>query len=349
MINSNQKANNFSKSYRRNSCLPEERLQIERLINCGLVPDTETNVGEDIIQGLTQTPKTLPPKYFYDDLGSELFEQICELPEYYPTRTETRILQQNAQKIAQITGACELVELGSGSSTKTRLLLNAYEAAGYPLRYLPIDVSAGILESSAKQLLLDYPSLQVLGLVSTYELALQQLKSAQLPTRMLFFLGSTLGNLNPQECNSFFSQITAALQVGEYFLLGIDLQKPKELLEAAYNDQKGVTAEFNLNMLRHLNRRFEGNFDLNQFEHLAFYNEQMHQIEMHLRSLKAQTVRLEALDLTVIFEPEETIMTEISRKFNLSLIQKDLQAKGLKPIQAWTDEKQWFGLILCQV
>jgi dimethylhistidine N-methyltransferase len=232
---------------------------------------------------------------------------------------------------------------------KTRLLLNAYEAAGYPLRYLPIDVSAGILESSAKQLLLDYPSLQVLGLVSTYELALQQLKSAQLPTRMLFFLGSTLGNLNPQECNSFFSQITAALQVGEYFLLGIDLQKPKELLEAAYNDQKGVTAEFNLNMLRHLNRRFEGNFDLNQFEHLAFYNEQMHQIEMHLRSLKAQTVRLEALDLTVIFEPEETIMTEISRKFNLSLIQKDLQAKGLKPIQAWTDEKQWFGLILCQV
>lgn len=349
MLNSNQNAKSFSKSFRKNSCLQEGRLQIERLINSSLAQKTETNTGEDIIQGLTQTPKTLPPKYFYDDLGSELFEQICELTEYYPTRTETSILQQNAQKIAQVTGACELVELGSGSSTKTRLLLNAYEAAGYPLRYLPIDVSAGILESSAKQLLLDYPSLQVYGLVSTYELALQQLKAAQLPTRMIFFLGSTLGNLTPQECDIFFSQITAALQVGQYFLLGIDLQKPKQLLEAAYNDRKGVTAEFNLNILRHLNRRFAGNFDLNQFEHWAFYNEQMHQIEMHLRSLKLQTVRLEELDLTVSFEPGETIMTEISRKFNLNLIQKDLQAKGLKPIQAWTDEKQWFGVILCQV
>jgi L-histidine N-alpha-methyltransferase len=349
VINSNQKTKSFSKSYRKNSYLQAGRLQIERLINCDLVSDTETNAGKEIIQGLTQTPKTLPPKYFYDDLGSKLFEQICELSEYYPTRTETRILQQNADQIAQITGACELVELGSGSSTKTRLLLNAYQTAGYPLRYLPIDVSAGILENSAEQLLLDYPLLQVFGLVSTYELALQQLAPAQLPTRMIFFLGSTLGNLNAQECDIFFSQITSALQVGEYFLLGIDLQKPKHLLEAAYNDQKGVTAEFNLNILRHLNRRFQGNFDLSQFEHWAFYNEKMQQIEMHLRSLKSQSVCLEKLDLTVSFEPRETIMTEISRKFNLSLIQKDLQAKGLNPIQVWTDEKQWFGLILCQV
>lgn len=349
MINSNQKAKSSSKTYHKNSYLPEGRLQIERLINLDLVSDTATNAGKDIIQGLTQTPKTLPPKYFYDDFGSKLFEQICELPEYYPTRTETRILQQNAAQIAQITGSCELVELGSGSSTKTRLLLNAYQAAGYPLRYLPIDVSAGILESSAEQLLLEYPSLQVFGLVSTYELALQKLAPAQLSTRMLFFLGSTLGNLNEQECDIFFSQITSALEVGEYFLLGIDLQKPKHFLEAAYNDQKGVTAEFNLNILRHLNRRFQGNFDLNQFEHWAFYNEKMHQIEMHLRSLKSQNVRLEALDLTICFELGETIMTEISRKFNLTLIQQDLQAKGLKPIQVWTDEKQWFGLILCQV
>ena len=349
MINPNQNVKVFSKPYNKNNCLQEGRLQIEHLTNCSLVADTETNVGEDIIQGLTQTPKTLPPKYFYDDLGSELFEQICELSEYYPTRTETKILQQNAHKIAQITGACELVELGSGSSTKTRLLLNAYEAADYPLRYLPIDVSAGILESSAEQLLLDYPSLQVFGLVSTYELALQQLKTAQLPTRMIFFLGSTLGNLNHQECEIFFSQVTDALKVGEYFLLGIDLQKSRQLLEAAYNDHQGVTAEFNLNMLRHLNRRFGGNFELKQFEHWAFYNEQRDQIEMHLRSLKSQTVRLESLDLTVDFEPGETIMTEISRKFNLSLIQQDLQAKGLKPIQVWTDEKQWFGVILCQV
>jgi L-histidine Nalpha-methyltransferase len=349
VINSNQNAKSFGKSQHGKICLQEGRLQIERLINGSLVADTATDAGEEIIQGLTQTPKTLPPKYFYDDLGSELFEQICELSEYYPTRTETKILQLNADKIAQITGACELVELGSGSSTKTRLLLNAYESADYPLRYLPIDVSAGILESSAEQLLLDYPSLQVFGLVSTYELALQKLAPAQLPTRMIFFLGSTLGNLNTQDCDIFFSQITTALQVGEYFLLGIDLQKSKHLLEAAYNDRKGVTAEFNINILRHLNRRFQGNFDLKQFEHWAFYNEQIHQVEMHLRSLKSQTVRLEALDLTVSFEPEETIMTEISRKFDLDLIQQDLQAKGLKTIEVWTDEKQWFGVILCQV
>jgi dimethylhistidine N-methyltransferase len=334
--------------YRKQPSPHEKRLQIERLVNLSAPSDAETIAGTDVIQGLTQTPKTLPPKYFYNDRGSQLFEQICELPEYYPTRTEAVILRQYAGEIAQLTGSCELVELGSGSSTKTRLLLDAYEALGYPLRYLPIDVSAGILESSAQQLLADYPSLKVHGLISTYESALQQLKPSQLPSRMIFFLGSTLGNLNPQECDIFFSQIKAALNIGEYFLLGIDLQKSKQLLEAAYNDSQGVTAEFNINVLEHLNQRFEGNFDTQSFEHWAFYNDQLHQIEMHLRSLKAQTVRLEALDLTVKFDTDETIMTEISRKFDLGVMQQELQAKGLKPLQVWTDPKQWFGLILCQ-
>lgn len=347
MRNLNQSVTSISQSYRKHS-LQEGRLKIKRLVNLSTASERETNAGNDVIQGLTQTPKTLPPRYFYDDRGSELFEEICELPEYYPTRTEAAILQQYASEIAQLTGACELVELGSGSSTKTRLLLDAYEGLGYPLRYLPIDVSAGILESSAEQLLFDYPLLQVQGLVSTYELALQHLTPTQLPSRMIFFLGSTLGNLNSQECEIFFSQIKAALEVGEYFLLGIDLQKPKHLLEAAYNDSQGVTAEFNLNMLKHLNKHFQGNFDTNLFEHWAFYNEQLHQIEMHLRSLKTHSVRLESLDLTVDFQASETIMTEISRKFNLELMKQELQAKNLKPIQAWTDQKQWFGLILCQ-
>lgn len=347
MRNLKQSVTSVSQSYRKHP-LQEERLKIKRLINLSRSSEVETNAGSDVIQGLTKTPKTLPPRYFYDDRGSELFEEICELPEYYPTRTEAAILQQYASEIAQLTGACELVELGSGSSTKTRLLLDAYESLGYPLRYLPIDVSAGILESSAEKLLFDYPSLHIQGLVSTYELALQQLTPTQLPTRMIFFLGSTLGNLNPQECDIFLSQITAALKVGEYFLLGIDLQKSKHLLEAAYNDSQGVTAEFNLNMLTHLNKRFQGNFDTSLFEHWAFYNEQLHQIEMHLRSLKANSVRLDALDLTLDFEAGETIMTEISRKFNLDLMKQELQAKNLKPIQSWTDSNQWFGLILCQ-
>ncbi len=345
MSNLNQSAASLSEAYRRHPFLQDGRLKLEQLLDLGASSDA----GSDVIQGLTQTPKTLPPKYFYDDRGSELFEKICELPEYYPTRTEAVILRQYADEIARITGACELVELGSGSSTKTRLLLDAYEDLGYPLRYIPIDVSAGILESSAQQLLADYSSLQVLGLVSTYELALQKLIPTQLPTRMIFFLGSTLGNLKPQECDVFFSQITAALEVGEYFLLGVDLQKPKQVLEAAYNDSQGVTAQFNLNILNHLNRRFQGNFDTRLFEHWAFYNEQLHQIEMHLRSLKAQTVRLEALDLTVNFEVGETIMTEISRKFDLNVMQQELQSKNLKPLQVWTDPKEWFGLILCQL
>lgn len=345
MNNFHQSTASASKDYRIQPFSQEERLKLKQLVNFS----TSSDAGSDVIQGLTRTPKTLPPKYFYDDRGSELFEKICELPEYYPTRTEAIILHQYADEIARITGACELVELGSGSSTKTRLLLDAYENLGYPLRYLPIDVSAGILESSAQQLLADYPSLQVLGLVSTYELALQQLIPTQLPTRMIFFLGSTLGNLNHQECDVFFSQITAALNVGEYFLLGVDLQKPKHLLEAAYNDSQGVTAEFNLNILNHLNQRFQGSFDTKLFEHQAFYNEQLHQIEMHLRSLKKQSVRLDTLDLTVDFAADETIMTEISRKFDLNIVQQELLAKNLKPLQVWTDAKQWFGLILCQI
>jgi L-histidine N-alpha-methyltransferase len=347
--NPTQSAFGVSRAAHQHQSAQRGRLQIQHLNNLNLSSDGGTNADSDVIQGLTQTPKSLPPKYFYDDRGSVLFEQICELPEYYPTRTEAAILRQYAGEIAQITGPCELVELGSGSSTKTRLLLDAYNASDYPLRYVPIDVSAGILEDSAKQLLADYSSLQVQGLVSTYELALQQLAPTPLPSRMIFFLGSTIGNLNSQECDVFFSQIQAALKVGEYFLLGVDLQKPKPLLEEAYNDSQGVTAEFNLNMLEHLNRRFEGNFDTNLFEHWAFYNDELNQIEMHLRCLKMHTVELKALDLMVQFEAGETMMTEISRKFDLDVMQKELQEKGLKPIKVWSDPKQWFGVILCQI
>jgi dimethylhistidine N-methyltransferase len=327
----------------------EKRLQIEHLLSPVALSPNQLTDGSDVVKGLTQTPKSLSARYFYDDRGSKLFEQICGLPEYYLTRTETAILQECAREIARMTGPCELVELGSGSSTKTRILLNAYNQLGYPLRYLPIDVSAGILESSARQLLVDYPSLQVHAIVSTYELALEQLIPTQLPSRMICFIGSTLGNLTPHECDDFLSQITAALHLGEYFLLGIDLQKPKRVLEAAYNDSQGITAAFNLNMLHHLNWRFQANFDTQMFEHWAFYNETQHQIEMHLRSRQSQVVQLRQLDLTVEFETSETILTEISRKFNLNKMQQELTCRGLVPLQVWTDPKQWFGLLLCQL
>jgi dimethylhistidine N-methyltransferase len=329
------------------SSLLENRLRLERLIDPSGTSATEIANAADVVAGLTKTPKTLPPKYFYDDRGSQLFEQICDLPEYYPTRTEAAILRQYAPEIAKLTGNCEIVELGSGSSTKTRILLDAYHDSDSPLHYVPVDVSGGILESSARELLVDYPSLQVHGLVSTYELALEQLPT-YLPSRTICFLGSSLGNLNPEECDIFFSQIVEAMQPEDYFLLGMDLHKSKAILEPAYNDAQGVTAAFNLNMLQHLNWRFDGNFNPEFFEHRAFYNEEKRRIEMHLHCLRSHAVRLRGLDLTVDFEAGESILTEISRKFDIERMQSYLQQKQLAPVQSWTDENGWFGLLLCQ-
>ena len=321
------------------------RLKIDYLRNSN--SPLEEDGGADVVHGLSRSPKTVPPKYFYDDRGSQLFEQICDLPEYYLTRTETAILQQYAGAIAQHTGACELVELGSGSSTKTRLLLEAYQAQNYPLCYRPIDVSAGILESSAQSLLQTYDQLKIHALVGTYDQALQTLSAAYLPQRMICFLGSSLGNLSPEECDRFFDQVRLALRSGGYFLLGVDLHKSTDQLEAAYNDSQGITAAFNLNLLQHLNQRFNGNFDLAQFEHFAFYNTKLHQIEMHLRSLKSQIIHLQTLNLTVEMAAGETIRSEISRKFDGATLRSQLDSKGLRPLKVWMDANEWFGLLLC--
>ncbi|NJK42063.1 MAG: L-histidine N(alpha)-methyltransferase [Acaryochloridaceae cyanobacterium SU_2_1] len=335
------------------------RLKITELLASPPPQTLVEPLSTDLLRGLTQTPKTLPARYFYDDLGSQLFEQICDLPEYYLTRTETEILRRCAPEIAHRTGACELVELGSGSSTKTRLLLDAYTTAGWSIQYCPIDVSGGILQESAEALLQVYSDLHIHGFVGTYELALASLPQTHTQPRMICFLGSTLGNLNSHECQVFFAQLRQALQPGEFLLLGVDLQKPIPQLEAAYNDSQGITAAFNLNSLRHLNWRFQANFNLAQFEHWAFYNSQAHQIEMHLKSLCTQTVDLLALDQSIEFTAGETIRTEISRKFDLEVLQEQLcqpeeenssqtLAKHLAPIQVWTDPQNWFGLLLCQ-
>ncbi|MBE9061342.1 L-histidine N(alpha)-methyltransferase [cf. Phormidesmis sp. LEGE 11477] len=304
--------------------------------------------GQDVVIGLSSNPRYLPPKYFYDQQGSQLFEQICELPEYYPTRTETAILRENGRAIAQATGPCEIVELGSGSSTKTRILLDAYQQAGYPLRYLPIDVSDTMLTETAEKLLQEYPQLSIHAIASTYEPALKALPKKQLPARMIAFLGSTIGNLLPEECDKFLASTSETLEAGDYFLLGIDLQKEISILEAAYDDSKGVTAAFNLNMLQHLNQRFRGNFDLENFSHVAKYNKQESQVEMYLESMMAQTVRLEDLDLTVAFEKGDRILSEISRKLNLQEMSSVLSRHKLTIVNNFTDTKQWFGLLLYQ-
>ena len=324
----------------------KRRLEINYLSDSNL--DNNYDDGQDVIQGLTKNQKTLPARYFYDAKGSQLFEDICELPEYYPTRTEASILEQYATEIAQKTGHCELVELGSGSSTKTRLLLDAYQNNQDPIHYLPIDVSRSILEESSKKLLQDYPSLKIRGQVGTYIQALNNLPLSIFSKKMIFFLGSSLGNFTPQQCDRFFAQIKQVLNPGDYFLLGIDLQKPVDILEAAYNDSQGVTAEFNLNMLSHLNWRFGGNFDLSLFEHEAIYNRSENQIEMHLHCQKNHSVSLEKLDLMVEFKAGESILTEISRKFSLQQMKEYLAKMGLNHLQSWSDVQQWFGLVLWQ-
>jgi dimethylhistidine N-methyltransferase len=313
--------------------------------------------GDDVIQGLTKSPKSLPPKYFYDDIGSELFEQICDLPEYYPTRTEAWILNQYADEIAATTGSCELVELGSGSSTKTHYLLSAYQKAANSstgsvpdtFSYIPIDVSGGILKTTVLHLQEKYPDLCLEGLLGTYEEALLYLGKNHGRSRMIFFLGSSIGNFTHAESNDFLNKVSHALTQGDYFLLGIDLQKPKEILEAAYNDAQEVTAAFNLNMLAHLNWRFQGDFDLDLFTHQAIYNEVDHQIEMYLHARSQHQVSLDILDLKLKFQAGESILTEISRKFDLEKIQVQLRSQGLETVKIWTDPQKMFGLVLCQV
>lgn len=302
--------------------------------------------GSDVVAGLSADPKTLPARYFYDDHGSVLFERITRLPEYYPTRTEFALLERYARDIAVLTGPCELLELGSGSARKTRTLLDAYNQKELPLRYLPVDVSAGIVKDSSRGLIDAYPGLDVWALVGTYEQALAELPPRTLDSRMAIFLGSTLGNFEPQETAAFLDRIHAALPQGAYFLVGLDLQKPVDILEAAYNDSAGVTAAFNLNMLAHLNARFDGDFRLGRFSHEAIYNRRDHQIEMHLESLADQTVTLAGLDFQAAFAGGETVRTEISRKFNLPDVVETFAAHGFARAHHWTDENDWYGLVL---
>jgi L-histidine N-alpha-methyltransferase len=327
----------------------QKLLQIEYLATAATGQNIVRDDGKDVIEGLTKTPKSLPSKYFYDQQGSQLFEEICQLPEYYPTRTEAAILQEYAPEIVAYTGACELIELGSGSSTKTRLLLDAYYQQQKSSKYVPIDVSETILQASAIELQKEYPNLPIKGLIGTYEQALAYCQNPSYNTRMIFFLGSSIGNFSATECDKFLEKIATVLKPGDYFLLGIDLQKPSAILEAAYNDAQGVTAAFNLNMLSHLNWRFQADFNLDLFSHKAIYNQDQSQIEMYLICQKTHPVHLKKLGLTVNFQASESILTEISRKFNLETMQKDLESKGLKPLKVFTDSGNLFGLILCQL
>ncbi|MER6630761.1 L-histidine N(alpha)-methyltransferase [Streptomyces sp. NPDC000987] len=302
---------------------------------------TEAALRADVQHGLTATPKTLPPKWFYDAHGSELFEQITELPEYYPTRAEREILLARSAEIAAATGARTLVELGSGSSDKTRHLIDALTG----LRtYVPVDVSESALTQAGHALVAEHPALDVHALIADFTARLD-LPETPGP-RLLAFLGGTIGNLLPAERAAFLASVRALLSPGDVLLLGTDLVKDERVLVRAYDDAAGVTAAFNKNVLTVVNRELGADFDPGAFDHVALWDAENEWIEMRLRSRRAQTVKVPALDLAVDFAAGEELRTEVSAKFRKEGVRAELGAAGLELSHWWTDGEGRFALSL---
>lgn len=308
--------------------------------------DVVRALRSDVLTGLTATPKTLPPKWFYDARGSELFEQITTLPEYYPTRAEREILTDRANEIAALTGAHTLVELGSGSSEKTLLLLDALRRGETLREIVALDVSESALASSVETLRTAYAPATVHGVVGDFTRHLALLPG-DMP-RMVAFLGGTIGNLVPTERAKFLSSVRDNLQAGEWLLLGTDLVKDPATLVQAYDDAAGVTAEFNRNVLHVLNRELDADFDVPAFTHVARWDEQEEWIEMRLRATRAMEVHVRALDLTVPFAEGEELHTEVSSKFRPARVASELADAGFAVTKWWTDKESRFGVSLSQ-
>ena len=305
------------------------------------------SLAEDVRKGLTKSPKELPPKYFYDARGSKLFEEICELPEYYPTRTEHSILTRTADSIIEECQPATLIEFGPGNANKSRLLLDAMARGGILQRYIPIDLSEDFLREVLTIFGNAYPKLSVHGLIGDFQ------QRVSIPPdegrRLVIFLGGTIGNLTPGETHAFLRNVASMLGPGDRFLLGTDLVKDVEQLERAYNDSAGVTAAFNLNILSVINQNLGADFDLDRFEHFAFYNHGESRIEMHLVARQAHKVWIREIDLIVPFEKGESIRTEISCKYTWSMVEAMLNRAGFRLCRWETDEKSLFGLSLSQL
>ena len=314
-------------------------------IHTYLAETDERALADDVLDGLTRPFKELPPKHFYDARGAELFDRICDLPEYYPTRTERAILEARADEIVELTGAAEIVELGSGTAAKTRILLDAMQDAGTLRRYVPLDVTEQMILDTAAALVEEYPGLLVHGIVGDFERHLQHLPDALGP-RLVAFLGGTIGNFTPGSRRRFLRGLAKAMGPDDHLLLGTDLVKDPAMLEAAYDDGEGVTAEFNRNVLHVVNRELDADFDVDAFDHVAFFDREREWIEMRLRAASRQHVHIGALGLDVEFEPREELRTEISAKFTHERLQGDLAAAGLELERVFTDDNGLFAVSL---
>jgi L-histidine Nalpha-methyltransferase len=306
-----------------------------------LPPNADDTFADDVVGGLQETPKRVPAKYFYDAEGSQLFERITDLPEYYPTRCEMRILQENAADIATLVpDGAALVEFGSGSNKKVRIILRALPKLGC---YVPVDICQEMVEQEAAELTPDFPQLKVLPVTAdiTQDFMLPPDAKAA-PLRVGFFPGSTIGNFEPHEAAGFLRHAAKILGPGARLIIGADLIKPAEILNAAYNDAAGITAKFNLNLLTRINRELGGNFQLDSFEHHAFYNRERHRVEMHLASLKRQKARVAGE--TIEFRAGETIHTENSYKYSIEKLAALARGAGWRPLQVWTDDHNYFSI-----
>ncbi len=322
--------------------LQSEDIRIESWLS----EQDERMLANDVLDGLTRPFKELPPKHFYDARGSELFERICDLPEYYPTRTEKQILKRNVEEIVDRTRAGELVELGSGAADKARIMLDAMQRAGTLRHYVPLDVSETVVEEAARLLVDEHAGLKVHGVVGDFERHLDRVPPGRGTPRIVALLGGTIGNFPPGTRRVLLRKIAALLGPGDRLLLGTDLVKEPALIEAAYDDAEGVTAEFNRNVLHVINRELDADFAPDAFEHVAFFDRRHEWVEMRLRAKRPCSVLIADLDLRVEFAAGEEVRTEISAKFTRSRLEADYRAAGLRLERWYTDPDELFALSL---
>jgi len=326
-----------------NTALTEQR---NIVLQAAALHDTRNEFALSVAEGLSSTPRELECRFLYDATGSELYERICAQPEYYPTRTEESILRKRAEEISELTGPCTLIELGSGSSVKTDHLLSAYQTIHGNVCYSPIDISSTALSDAGRAIIDRHPKVQVVGINSTYSDSFPLIRCAS--PALVIFLGSTLGNFKPEEENLFWTDIAANMQPGDYFLLGVDLLKDSGILEAAYNDAAGVTSQFTLNYFARMNRELGADIDLDLLNHRAHFNPEEERIEIFIEFSGEQTIRIAPLKRSYTIAKGEKVLLEISRKFNLDKIREKLTGYGLQTVRSYTDDNNWFGLILLE-